>query len=64
MEPRVFPEVVSVNAVRIAFIITGLLGLIVAAVGLLSTTHAESVTGLVVTAAAVVGYFGIGWVGR
>lgn len=52
------------NAVRIAFIITGLLGLIVAAVGLLSTTRADSVTGLVVTAAAVVGYFGIGWVDR
>lgn len=52
------------TAVRIAFIITGLLGLIVAAVGLLSTTHAESVTGLVVTAAAGVGYLGIGWVDR
>lgn len=52
------------NAVRIAFIITGLFGLILAAVGLLSTTHADSVAGLVVTATAVIGYFGTGWIGR
>lgn len=42
--------------VRVAFIITGLLGLILAATGLLSTTHADSVTGLIVTAAAALGY--------
>jgi len=50
--------------VRVAFIITGLLGLILAATGLLSTTHADSVTGLIVTAAAALGYFGTGWISR
>lgn len=50
--------------VRVAFIITGLLGLILAAVGLLSTTHADSVAGLIVTATAALGYFGADWIGR
>jgi len=42
--------------IRVAFIITGLLGISLAAVGLLSPTRTDSVVGLIVTACAVIGY--------